>query len=679
MSNIVGEAVYKISYDANTGELDSALKTTETKVKKSSESVKQKQKEAFKSVEKGAIVAGAALGVFAKSAIDVGVNFDSAMSKVQAISGATGDDLAKLRDKAKEMGSTTKFTATESAEALTYMAMAGWKTADMLDGLEGIMNLAAASGEDLATTSDIVTDALTAFGYSAKDANHFADVLAKASSNANTNVSMMGETFKYVGAEAGALGYSVEDTALAIGLMANAGIKSSQAGTELNAIFSRLATNTNGARDAIEELGIKFYDANGKARPFAQILDELRVATKDMTDEQKTAFTNTVAGMRAQAGLNAMLNATDADYKKLTESINNADGASKEMADTMLNNTGGAITLLKSKFEGLQLDIAEKLSPALNGLIDGLSGFVGWLAENQWVFPVITAGISAILALGLGMKIASFITTLMTLNPVVLAIIAGVTAIAGVATLIISNWSGICDFFGGIFDFIGGLIGGFAEMVFGVFKSIADLYISVWKGFLDGAKQAWDFITGLFGKLAGFFGSIFSNAWNAVKNVFSVGGKIFAGIVEGIANVFKGVVNAIIRGINTVVAIPFNAINGALNGIRSINILGFQPFTWLPRIGVPQIPYLATGGIVPDTKGGRLIVAGEGGQDEWVVPESKMASLLEQINARGGGGDITVNVYGTFATSTSEQRKVADVIAQRIQEIQKSRLEGANL
>lgn len=661
MAQVVGEAVYKITYDPNTGQLDAALKTTESKVKKSSESVKQKQKEAFKSVEKGAMVAGAALGAFTASAVNVGINFDSAMSKVQAISGATGNDLVKLRDKAKEMGATTKFTATESAEAFTYMAMAGWKTADMLDGIEGIMNLAAASGEDLATTSDIVTDALTAFGYSAKDATHFADVLAQASSNANTNVGMMGETFKYVGAEAGTLGYSVEDTALAIGLMANAGIKSSQAGTELNAIFSRLATNTNGARDAIEELGVQFYNSDGSARPFAQVLDEIREKTKGMTDEQKTNFANTVAGMRAQAGLNAMLNASATDYDKLKNSIYNADGASKNMADTMLNNTGGALTLLKSKFEGLQLEIADKLSPTINGLIDGLSGFVGWLSENQWVFPVLTAGIGSILALGLGMKIASFVTTIMSLNPVVLGIIAGITAIAGLATFLISNWEGVSQFFG---DLLGG-IGAF--------------FAGLWEGICNGAKGVWDFITGLFGKLASFFGSIFSKAWEAVKKVFSVGGKIFGGIVEGITKVFKGVVNTIIKGINFVVAIPFNAINGALNGLRGIDILGIKPFGWLPKIGVPQIPYLATGGIVPDTKGGRMIVAGEGGQDEWVVPESKMASLLEQINARGGGGNITVNVYGTFATSTNEQRKVAEVIAQRIQEIQKSRLEGVSL
>ena len=607
------------------------------------------------------MVAGAALGAFAASSVNVGINFDSAMSKVQAISGATGDDLAKLRDKAKEMGRTTKFSATESAQALTYMAMAGWKTNDMLDGLEGIMNLAAASGEDLATTSDIVTDALTAFGYSAKDANHFADVLAKASSNANTNVSMMGETFKYVGAQAGTLGYSVEDTALAIGLMANAGIKSSQAGTELNAIFTRLATNTNGAREEIEKLGIKFYDAKGNARPFANILDELRVKTKGFTDEQKANFASTVAGQRAQAGLNAMLNASAEDYAKLKNEISNADGASKEMADTMLNNTGGALTLLKSNFEGLQLEIAEKLSPALNGMIQGLSGFVTWLSENQWVFPMITAGISSILALGLGMKIVSLIGTLTALSSPVKILILSITAIAGLATWVIENWSGITDFFGGLFGMVG-------EIVSGAFQ-----------GIVNGAQAAWNGITGIFGNLASFFGSIFSKAWEAVKKVFSTGGRIFDGIKDGIVNAFKAVVNAIIRGINTVVAIPFNAINGVLSGIRGINILGVSPFGWLPSIRVPQIPYLATGGIVPDTNGGRLIVAGDGGEDEWVVPESKMASLIDQLNARGAGGNITINVSGTFATSTSEQRKVAEVIAQRLQEVQKSRLNAGGI
>lgn len=315
--------------------------------------------------------AGAILGVSVglKDTIDTYSTFEATMSQVKAISGATAEQMMDLNVKAKEMGATTKFTASESGDAFTYMAMAGWKTEDMLNGIEGIMSLAAASGEDLATTSDIVTDALTAFGMTAKDSSRFADVLAVASSNANTNVSMMGETFKYVGAASGALGYSIEDVALGIGLMANAGIKASQAGTELNSIFTRLSTNTNGARDAIEALGISFYNSDGSARSYGSVLTELRAATKNMTQEQKINFANTVAGQRAQAGLLAMLNATEEDYNKLTDAIENCDGAAAAMADTMLDNLAGDMTLLQSAVEGVKISIGERLTPYMRQFV----------------------------------------------------------------------------------------------------------------------------------------------------------------------------------------------------------------------------------------------------------------------------------------------------------------------
>ena len=322
-------------------------------------------KAAFKTVlAVSAAAAGASAAVIKKSA-DIGGEFEAQMSKVKAISGATQGEMEQLTAKAKEMGGTTKFTAKEAGEALEYMSMAGWKTADMLSGIGGIMHLAAASGEDLGKTSDIVTDALTAFGMKAKDAGHFADVLAAASSNANTNVGMMGETFKYVGAMAGTLGYSAEDVGLSIGLMANAGIKASQAGTELNAIYTRLSVNTSHARDEIEGLGISFYDSNGKARAWGTILDEMRIKTANMTDAEKTAFANRVAGQRAQAGLLAMLNATSADYDKLTKSINNADGAAQRMADTMQDNLQGQLTVLKSGLEGTAITIYESMQKPL--------------------------------------------------------------------------------------------------------------------------------------------------------------------------------------------------------------------------------------------------------------------------------------------------------------------------
>lgn len=322
--------------------------------------------------------AGAVLGVSfgVADTINTYKDFEAAMSQVQATSGATSSELTQLTAKAKEMGATTKFTAAESAEAFNYMAMAGWNAQQMTEGIEGILNLAAASGEDLATTSDIVTDALTAFGLKASDATHFSDVLAKAASSANTNVSMMGETFKYAGAMAGTLGYSIEDVGVMVGLMANSGIKASSAGTQLNSIFTRLSTNTNGATDAIKELGINFFDSSGNARDLSDVIDELRIATAGYTQEQKANLANTIAGTRAQSGLLAILNATQEDYDKLTESINNADGAAAEMSEMRLDNLSGDITLFQSAVDGLKISLGERMSNSW------LRDIVQWLTKQ---------------------------------------------------------------------------------------------------------------------------------------------------------------------------------------------------------------------------------------------------------------------------------------------------------
>lgn len=335
---------------------------------------------------------GAVLGVSIglKDTIETYTDFEAAMSQVRAISGATGSEVTKLTNKAKEMGATTKFTAQESAEAFNYMAMAGWKTEDMLSGIEGILSLAAASGEDLATTSDIVTDALTAFNMKASDAGRFSDVLAAAASNANTTVSGMGETFKYAGSMAGALGYSIEDVALATGLMANAGIKGTMSGTALNSIFTRLSTNTNGAADAMADLGIQFFTSEGNARDLSDMMGELRKATADMSAEQKSQLANTVAGTEAQKGLLAILNASKEDYNKLADAINNADGAAANMSETMLDNLQGSITLLQSAADGIKISFGERLSPYVRSLADwltaqmpaveqGLGEFMDWI------------------------------------------------------------------------------------------------------------------------------------------------------------------------------------------------------------------------------------------------------------------------------------------------------------
>ena len=324
----------------------------------------------------------------AKYIIDVGSSFEAQMSRVQAISGATGAELDKLSAKAKDMGRNTMFTATEAGQALEYMAMAGWKTDDMLEGLEGIMNLAAASGEDLATTSDIVTDALTALGLQAEDSSHFADVLAVASSNANTNVGMMGETFKYIAPVAGSLGYTAEDLAEQIGLAANAGIKASQAGTGLRSIITRLATDAGASSKSLgalgtltQELGVQFYDAEGRARGLTDVINEAREAWKGLTDEEQQNYAKKIAGQNAITTWNALMNASAEDVAKLEEELRNADGAASRMANTMSDNLSGSMDRFHSAVDILGTTIYEGLSGSLKELVDGVTGAINDITD----------------------------------------------------------------------------------------------------------------------------------------------------------------------------------------------------------------------------------------------------------------------------------------------------------
>lgn len=319
----------------------------------------------------GAIIGGVSTAVagIGTAAVKTGADFESSMSNVAAISQASAKDMEALTEKAKEMGAKTKFSAKESADAFSYMAMAGWKTGDMLNGIEGIMNLAAASGEDLATTSDIVTDALTAFGLKASDASHFADILAQASSNSNTNVGMMGETFKYVAPVAGALGFSAEDCATAIGLMANSGIKASQAGTSLRSIITRMAKPTDDVQKAMSQLVISLTKSDGSMKSLNEIMLDLRKGFSGLTADQKAQMAATLGGQEAMSGLLAIVNSSDDDFNKLSSSINSCDGAAEKMAETMNDNLSGQITILKSGLEGLAISLYEEMETPLMGVV----------------------------------------------------------------------------------------------------------------------------------------------------------------------------------------------------------------------------------------------------------------------------------------------------------------------
>lgn len=496
------------------------------------------------------------------AAVKTAANFESAMSKVSAISGATGDDLDALTEKAKEMGETTKFSASESADAFQYMAMAGWKTEQMLDGIEGIMNLAAASGEDLATTSDIVTDALTAFGLGAEDSAHFADVLAAASSNANTNVSMLGESFKYVAPLAGALGYTTEDVGVALGLMANAGIKAGQAGTSLRSAISGLISPSKEAAGWMEELGISITNEDGSMKSLAEVMDMLREKMAGLSESEQAEAASAMFGERAMSGMLAIVNASTTDYQKLTDALANADGTAKNMADTMNDNLNGQLTLLKSQIEGVAIKLGNILIPIIKQIVDKISEWVDWfsnLSTEQQKLILKIAGIVAVIgpllliigkiitAVSTVIKIINAIKTAMiALNAVMLAnpiflIVAAIAALIAIFVLLWNKCEGFRNFWKGLWEEIKKTVEKYLDAIVGFFKVAWEIIKTVWNAVKDFFKGIWDGIKEVFSDVKDFFVSRFKQSVENIKIVWNAITGFFKGIWNGIKNIFKSV------------------------------------------------------------------------------------------------------------------------------------------
>lgn len=550
------------------------------------------------------------IGGVGVAAVKTAADFDSAMSQVAAVSGATGKDFDALRSKAREMGSKTKFSATEAAEAMNYMAMAGWKTEDMLGGIEGVMNLAAASGEDLATTSDIVTDALTAFGLSAKDSGHFADILAAASSNANTNVSMMGETFKYCAPIAGALGFSAEDTAEAIGLMANAGIKSSQAGTALRTIMNNLAGDVKISGKAIGDVTIATTNADGSMRDLSDILADCRSAFGNLTESEKAQAAESLVGKNAMSGFLALMNAGEGDIEKLSSAIDSCDGSAEKMAMTMQDNLAGQLTILKSQLQELAISFGDILMPAIRSIVSKLQGFVDKLngmdegtKRTIVTIALLVASIGPLLIIigttiskiGVAMqgfvKLANGVSKLKVaiqggtgvlgklgaalggVSAPVLAVVAVIAVLVaafvhlwrtneGFRDAIIGTWTRIKDTISG---FCQGIVDRLNALGF-QFTDIVDVLKTVWDGFCQILAPIFEgvfnhianilstvtgVITGILDVFIGIFTGNWSQAWTGVKEIFSSIWNGISSFFSNILNFIKGVADVVLGWFGT--------------------------------------------------------------------------------------------------------------------------------
>jgi len=496
------------------------------------------------------------------AAVKTAADFDSAMSQVAAVSGATGSEFDALREKAREMGSKTKFSASEAAEAMNYMAMAGWKTEDMLSGIEGVMNLAAASGEDLATTSDIVTDALTAFGLSAQDSGHFADILAAASSNANTNVSMMGETFKYCAPIAGALGFSAEDTAEAIGLMANSGIKGSQAGTALRTIMNNLSGDVKICGSSIGEVTVATTNADGSMRDLSDILADCRTAFSGLSESEKVAAAESLVGKNAMSGFLALMNAGEADINKLSSAIDNCDGCAANMADTMNNNLEGQLTILKSQLQELAISFGEMLMPAIRTIVGWIQGFVDKLNSMDEgtrkviiTIALVAAAIGPVLII-VG-KVISAIGTIMTIVPKLAGVI-------NAAKGVFAAFNAVCaaNPYVLIIAAIVALVAAFIYL-WNNCEEFRQFWIDLWEGIKEIAVAVWEALKEFFTAAWEAIKSTAETVWNGIKNFFS-------GLWEGIKNIFQTVVDAIKLIITTYFNIYKTIITTVLNAIKTV-------------------------------------------------------------------------------------------------------------
>ena len=530
----------------------------------------------------------AAVGGLATAAVKVASDFDSAMSQVAAVSWATGKELDALRDKAREMGSKTKFSASEAAEAMNYMAMAGWKTGDMLDGIEGIMNLAAASGEDLATTSDIVTDALTALGLSASDSGHFADILAAASSNANTNVSMMGETFKYCAPVAGALGFTAEDTAEAIGLMANAGIKSSQAGTAMRTMLTSLTGEVTFVGDAFGELTVQTTNADGSMRSLGDILTDCRAAFAQMSESERAANAEALVGKNAMSGFLAVMNAAPGDIEKLNSAINNCDGTAERMAETMQDNLAGQLTILKSQLEELAISIGEILMPSIRQIVGWIQGLVDWLnGLDEGTKKVIVTVALVAAALGpvlivIG-KVVGAVGTILTVVPKIAGAVSGVAGF--VSGTVIPALSAVVAAIGWVPIAIAAVIGvvvllynkceWFRDAVNAVWAQVRDFFVSAWEVicsfFTETIPATWESLVSFFQGIPAWWSELWQSVGDFFNNVWTgmMENPVLSGIVDMIRSLWENLFTAlqgIWQGIQT-------AASGAWELIKNV-ILG---------------------------------------------------------------------------------------------------------
>ena len=606
MSALVKELKVRISADTNglKGALN-GISGDISRVSKDFEGLK-KVGEGISSVGKK-LTAGLTLPIagIAVASTKTAGDFESAMNQVSAISGATGKDLQSLEDLAKDMGATTKFSASESAEALTYMGMAGWKTEDMLSGLPGILNLASAGGTDLATTSDIVTDGLTAMGLTAKDTDKFVDIMASTCSSANTNIELMGETLKYVGPVAGSLGIEMDDLSVAIGLMGNAGLKGSNAGVTLRAGLANLVKPTKEMSKAMKKYGVELITNKDGSVDLMGTMTNLRTVLGELDQTTQAQALSTIFGKEAMSGWASIVNASESDFNKLTEAIANSDGVAQSMSDTMMQGMNGALTEMKSALEGVAITIGERLTPFIEKLADGISKVCEWFNNlspvTQTIIMVIAglvacigpllilvgSGISlfanlSIVAGGLGITVSVLVGAFSSVIGVVVAVVG---AIAGFIAIIVNAYKENETFrntVNDVFNNVKSIISNVMSVIKDVISMTWSVIKTVWN---NGLKQILQLVLTTLATMANNFTSRLNTITSIVKTAISLIKAVFSGDFKSVGNTVNNILQNIVNAFNNKMEQARSKVNSAIQKIKSI-----MNFSWeLPKLKLPHV------------------------------------------------------------------------------------------
>lgn len=599
---------------------------------------------------------------FVAGTIEVGAAFDKSMSNVAALSGASADEIAMLRDTAKEYGASTQFSATQAADALGYMALAGWDANTSAGALGGVLNLAASANMDLAKASDMVTDYMSAFSLEAEKSGYFADVLAYAQSHANTTAEGLGEAFKNCAANMNAAGQDFETTTSLLSMMANQGFKGSEAGTALTAIMRDLTAKMSDGAIKIGETSVAVMDANGNYRDLTDILADVEAATNGMGDAERAAALSSTFTADSIKGVNLIMNAGVSEAADFEEQLRNSSGAAEEMAQIMNDNLSGDLTAMGSKLEGVQIALYEKFEPALRAGVDVLSGFIDGLNflvdhSNEVIAALLAmaAAVGAYFAYTTIMKVMqegwqaltivtkaqaaaqAILNAVMSANPIGIV----VAAIAALVAAFIYLWNTSEEFRA----FWVSLWESIKIAVQPVIDAVVNWFVNAWAS-IQGAWGAaaswfsgiWESIKTAFSSVASWFGGIFSEAWNNIVNAFSgfVGffqglwnsiSSTFSALGTNIGNAISGAVRAGINGVIGAIERTINSAIGLING--AIGLINKLPGVSVGTVSTLSLPRLARGAVLNSA---RAVIAGEDGA-EAIVPLERNKQWIAKVAA----------------------------------------------